>query len=50
MFREAELYDDGFARLLHTFQPDRADMADLAGLGDQGLPPQVDQRNQTGLG
>lgn len=43
MFREAELYDDGFARLLHTFQADRADVADIAGQGEQGLPPQMDQ-------
>ncbi len=42
MFREAEQYDDGFARLVHTFQPDRADVADLAGQGEQGLPPQSD--------
>ncbi len=30
LLREADLYSDGFARLVHTFQPDRADYLNLS--------------------
>ena len=30
MLREADIYSDGFARLVHSFQPDRADYLNLS--------------------
>jgi hypothetical protein len=35
ILHEAERYVDGFARLVHTFQPDRADYLNLSGQGDR---------------
>lgn len=39
MFRETELYSEGFARLVHAFQPDRADYLDRARKGERGHRP-----------
>lgn len=39
MLRDADLYSDGFARLVHTFQPDRADYLNLSEQGDRRLRP-----------
>jgi hypothetical protein len=42
IFREVEEYDDGFAKIVHTFQPDRQDIHDLAGAGREQLRPVQD--------
>jgi hypothetical protein len=42
IFREVEGYDDGFAKIVHTFQPDRHDIHDLAGAGREQLRPVQD--------
>jgi hypothetical protein len=39
MLYEAEMYSDGFARLVHTFQPDRADYLNLSRMRDGGPRP-----------
>jgi len=42
ILREVEEYDDGFAKIMHTFQPDRHDIHDLAGAGREQLRPVQD--------
>ncbi|UVF22238.1 hypothetical protein HPT29_026510 (plasmid) [Microvirga terrae] len=37
MLLESELYDDGFARIVHTYQAPRTDMLNRAGQGDDGI-------------
>ena len=39
MLLEADIYNDGFARRVHTFQPDRMDYLGLARQGNRGLRP-----------
>jgi hypothetical protein len=39
IFREVEQYDDGFAKIVHTFQSDRDDPHDLANAGKAALRP-----------
>jgi hypothetical protein len=39
IFREVEQYDDGFAKMVHTFQSDRDDLHDLANAGSAALRP-----------
>jgi hypothetical protein len=39
MLHEADVYSDGFARLVHTFQPDRADYLNLSRQDDRRLRP-----------
>ena len=43
--READVYSDGFARLVHTFQPDRADYLNLSRQDERRLRPYA----ETGL-
>jgi hypothetical protein len=45
MLRDADLYADGFARLVHTFQPDRADYLNLSGQDNRRPRPY----DETGL-
>jgi hypothetical protein len=42
IFREVEEYDDGFAKIVHTFQSDRHDIHDLANAGTNALRPVED--------
>jgi hypothetical protein len=42
IFREVEEYDDGFAKIVHTFQSDRHDIHDLADAGTDALRPVED--------
>ena len=42
IFREVEQYDDGFAKIVHTFQSDRHDIHDLANAGAAALRPVED--------
>jgi hypothetical protein len=42
IFREVEEYDDGFAKIVHTFQSDRHDIHDLANAGTDALRPVED--------
>src|SRR5271165_2951145 len=42
IFREVEEYDDGFAKIVHTFQSDRNDIHDLANTGANALRPVED--------
>jgi hypothetical protein len=39
IFIEAEAYDDGFAKIVHTFQPNRHDSLDVAGAGPDRPKP-----------
>jgi hypothetical protein len=42
IFREVEQYDDGFTKIVHTFQSDRHDLHDLANAGAAALRPVED--------
>jgi hypothetical protein len=42
LLRETETYFDGFARLVHTFQPDRADYLDLSRQHERRQRPHTD--------
>ena len=42
IFSEVEEYDDGFAKIVHTFQSDRHDIHDLANSGTDALRPVAD--------
>jgi hypothetical protein len=48
IFREVEEYDDGFAKIVHTFQADRHDIHDLANTGAAALRPVEDTGIQIG--
>ena len=48
IFREVEAYDDGFAKIVHTFQSDRHDIHDLANTGSNALRPVEDSGIQLG--
>jgi hypothetical protein len=45
ILRESDIYADGFARLVHTFQPDRADYLNLSRQDERRLSPYT----ETGL-
>ena len=50
ILREADVYSDGFARLVHTFQPDRADYLNLSRQDERRLRPVDGDRPEARLG